>query len=216
MKQGVRLLLIAAALLPLTVSCVRYGGPSNLRRDLSREAGVKLDAHFAITVTRSGVALARMFTDEEEVPLKGVRRVEVGVYEVKGLRRGVDSRQKLSMTSFPELTPVVRVHEDDEDVFVLVQEDEQQEIRQLVVVVAEDDEWVLVRVRGKLQHTVEQAMAMALDKAGDSDKYDSVLRAYHEAQAERERAAAEERADTAGPAAEVAFAGPVALEPPSD
>jgi hypothetical protein len=177
--------LLALALLPLAGACVRYGGPSNLRRDLSREAGVELDAHFAMTVTRSGVALARMFTDEEEVPLGGVRRVEIGVYEVKGLRRGVESTSPLEPRDLPGLTPVARVHEEDEDIFVLVGEDEAGEIRQLVVIVAEPEEWVLVRVRGKLRRTVEQALRLAFERTDRGDRYEPVLEAYRQGEAQR-------------------------------
>jgi hypothetical protein len=107
-----------------------------------------------------------------------VRRVEIGVYEVEGLRRGVDSRRPLALPDLPGLTPVVRVHEDGEDVFVLIDEDVKGEIHQLVVVVAEQDEWVLLRVRGQLRHTVEQALRMALEKSDHPERYASVLQAY--------------------------------------
>lgn len=182
MRTTARIAAATLILLPLAVGCIRYGGPSSLRRDLSREAGVELDAQFAITVTRSGVALARMFTKEEDVPLKGVRRVEVGVYEVEGLRRGVDERRPLELPALPGLEPVVRVHEDGEDVFVLFHVDEKEEIRQMVVIVAEEDEWVLVRIKGKLTRTVESAMKMAFDHADRPEKYDAAIEAYNEAQ----------------------------------
>jgi hypothetical protein len=178
-------LAILAALSALaSASCIRYGGPSSLKRDLSREAGVELDAGFAMTVTRSGIALARLFTDEDEVPLRGVRRVEVGVYEVKGLRPGVTAQSALTLPELPGLVPIVSVRDEDEQTFVLVQEDETHEIRQLVIIAAEDDEWVLVRIRGKLRKTIERSLQLALDKADHPEQYDDVLRAYHEREAE--------------------------------
>ena len=130
-----------------------------------------------------------MFTKEENVPLKGVRRVEVGIYEVKGLRRGVESRRPLELPDLPGLEPVVRVHEDGEDIFVLLHVDEDEEIRQMVVIVAEDDEWVLVRIKGKLRHTFESAMRMAFDHADRPEKYEAVMQAYNEAQEQRAEAA---------------------------
>lgn len=186
------LAIVAILAVSLSAACIRYGGPSSLRRDLSREAGVKLDAGFAMTVTRSGIALARLFTDEDEVPLRGVRRVEVGVYEVKGLRPGLTAPRPLALPELPGLEPIVRVREDDEQVFVLLREDEDEEIRQLVVIVAEDDEWVLVRIRGKLRHTIERALQLALEKADHPERYDAVLRAYRERQAGRGGAGAVE------------------------
>jgi len=180
------LALLVTMLLPLSTACIRWSGPSSLKRDLSREAGVTLDAEVAITVTRSGVALARLFTDGDEIPLKGVRRVEVGVYEVTGLRDGVDEPRRLELPDLPGLTPVVRVHDEGEDVFVLVHQDEDDEIRQMVVVVAEDDEWVLVRIKGKLTKSFEKAMQMAFANTDRPDKYEKVMAAYSEAKAEQE------------------------------
>ena len=189
-RKTTGLALLVTMLLPLSTACIRWSGPSNLRRDLSREAGVTLDAEVAITVTRSGVALARLFTDGDEIPLKGVRRVEVGVYEVTGLRDGVDEPRRLELPDLPGLTPVVRVHEEGEDVFVLVHQDEDDEIRQMVVVVAEDDEWVLVRIKGKLTKSFEKAMQMAFANTDRPDKYEKVMAAYSEAKAEQEIVAA--------------------------
>jgi hypothetical protein len=185
-RKTTGLWLLVAMSLAMSTACIRWSGPSSLRRDLSREAGVELDAEVAITVTRSGVALARLFTDGDEIPLKGVRRVEVGVYEVKGLREGVDEPRRLTLPDLPGLTPVVRVHEEGEDVFVLVQLDEDEEIRQMVVVVAEDDEWVLVRIKGKLTKSFEKAMQMAFANTDRPDKYEKVMTAYNETKAEQE------------------------------
>ena len=52
-------------------------------------------------------------------------------------------------------SPVVRVHEPGEDVMVLFKEKDDV-VRALLVVVAESDEWVLVRIRGKLDQVMEQ------------------------------------------------------------
>ncbi len=175
----------AGLLLLAQTACIRYGGPSDLRRDLSREAGVKLDCEFGVTVTRTGIALARLFTDDDEVPLKGVRRVEVGVYRVLGLRGGLDAPRRLELPELADLTPVVRLHEEGEDVFVLVRQDEDEQIRQMVVVAAENDEWVLVRIKGRLTRTFEQAMRMAFDEIDRPEKYEAAIAAYHAAEDER-------------------------------
>jgi hypothetical protein len=179
---------VFAVIVALTVSsgCVRFSGPNALKRELSYEAGVELDREFAITITRSGVSLARMFTKEEDVPLKGVRRVSVGVYEVRGLREGVEVERSIDVAALlPEMTQIVRVHEDGENVHLLVKHDDRERIRQLVVVVTEADEWVIVRIKGNLNQTVESAMRMAFDEADRPERYESVMTAYREAEAER-------------------------------
>ena len=123
------------------------------------------------------VMLVRWATSEEEIPLRGVRRIEVGVYQVQGLRRGVQERQRMDPPELPGWQNVARVREDNEEVFVLVREEEGQ-IRGLLVVVAEEDEWVLVRIRGKLQRTFESVMELAFDRAERPDLYEPVLAEY--------------------------------------
>ena len=57
----------------LGTGCVRLHGPEDIRRDLSRSAGVELHRETGITVTRSGVWLARKILkwthSDEEIPL---------------------------------------------------------------------------------------------------------------------------------------------------
>jgi hypothetical protein len=124
-----------------------------------------------ITVTRSGIWLARQFVDTEDVPLKGVRRVEVGVYDVRGMKRGIDSPRPLDISGFKGWKPFVQIRDAGEQVFVLTKIDEQQRIRGMLVVVAEDDEWVLVRIRGKLDEIFERTMEMAFSQAERPELY---------------------------------------------
>ena len=165
--------------LATATSCIRFHGPEDLRRDLSRSTGVKLDREMGVTLTRTAVMLARWVTDEEEIPLKGVRRVQVGVYEVQGLRRGVNARRPIEPPQLPGWQNVVRVQEEGEDIFVLLRE-EDDVIREMLVVVAEEDEWVLVRIRGKLNRTIESVMKLAFDRADRPELYDPVVAVYHE------------------------------------
>jgi hypothetical protein len=53
---------------------------------------------------------------------------------------------------------------------VLVRE-KKESVRAMLVVVAEPDEWVLVRVFGHLDDTLEQAMTMAFDEVERPDLY---------------------------------------------
>jgi len=165
------MLLLVPAL--MGVSCVLHG-PRDLRHELSHSAGVKLQQEFGITLGRMSMWLARTglrIAGEEEISLKGVRRFQVGVYQVTDLRRGRDERARLTLSDMPlGWEPIVRVHEDGEDVFVMTRlEDEK--IRGMLVVVAEDDEWVLVRIRGNLDHVIESAMRMAFEESDRPDLY---------------------------------------------
>jgi hypothetical protein len=154
----------------LGVSCVRFVGPDDIRHDLSIQAGVNLKQETGFTFTRSAVWLARKFVKEEEFTLEGVRRVEIGVYEVKGLKKGQEAPSPLDMTKLEGWEPIVRVHEPGEDVMVLFKEKDDV-VRALLIVVAESDEWVLVRIRGKLDQVLEQAIEMAFEDVDRSDLY---------------------------------------------
>jgi len=156
------------------VSCVRLHGPEDIRRELSRSAGVELDREMGLTLTRSGMWLARMglrMSDEDEISLRGVRRMQVGIYEVRGPRRGHERIRNIDFELLEGWTPVVRLSGDGEDVLVLTRE-ESGTIRGLLVVVAESDEWVLVRMKGKLDRMLEDAMRMAFDEVDRPDLYD--------------------------------------------
>jgi hypothetical protein len=164
-------------------SCIGFHGPEDLRRDLVQATGVEVERESAVSVGRMGVLLVRWFTPEDEIPLRGVRRVQVGVYEVadrgaRGYGNGTVDRLEL-----PGWEPVVRVQEDDEDVFVLIRQKEGS-IRGMLVVIMEQDEWVLVRVKGKLQHVVEEAMRMAFDEAEHPELYEPAAAEYRAASAE--------------------------------
>jgi len=164
------------------VSCIWLHGPEDLRHDLADSAGVDLHRETGVTVGRLGLAIARMVTKEDEIPLKGVRKVEVGVYEVVGTRRGVPEPRPVQMPEMPGYEPVVHVHEEGEDVFVMIKIEEEQ-IRRMLVIVAEQDEWVLVRIRGKLNRILEQAMEMAFEQADKPELYEPALADYRARQA---------------------------------
>jgi hypothetical protein len=159
----------------LCVSCVRFVGPDDIRHDLSVQAGVNLKQETGFTFTRSAVWLARKFVKEDDFTLKGVRRVEIGVYEVKGLRKGQESPSPLDLTKLDGWVPIVRVHEPGEDVMVLFKEKDDV-VKALLVVVAESDEWVLVRIRGKLDQVMEQAIEMAFNDVDRPDLYAKIRR----------------------------------------
>ena len=111
----------ALLLIPVltSVACIRLHGPKDLRRELSESAGVRLEREVGFTVTRSGVWLARMglsMADETPVSLKGVKRVQVGIYKVDGLARGHDKQSPLEVANLlPGWEPAVAVRRVDDD-----------------------------------------------------------------------------------------------------
>src|SRR5262245_32661726 len=169
--------LLERALLGLVVlssaSCIGFHGPNGIRRELVEATGARLDQESGLTVGRTGLWLARCFTDDDEVPLAGVRRVEMGVYNVEGGHAG-------PLADPPRLAgweTVVELHEEDGDTFVLVQQDERR-VRGLLVIVAEEDEWVLVRLSGRLEHLLEDAMRLGFDRAERKDLAEPAIAEY--------------------------------------
>lgn len=163
------------ALIPslIAVSCVRIHGPEDVRRDLGRSAGVKLHREFGLTLTRSGMWIARKglkMADEEQISLRGVRRMEVGIYEVRGRRGDANGLRDADLAALEDWTPIVRTRDPDELVLVLTREQDGR-VCGLLVVVADDDEWVLVRMRGKLDRMFEDAVRMAFDEADRPELY---------------------------------------------
>ena len=176
--RSLRLTLIVACV-ATCASCISFRGPEDLRRDLARSAGVEPDRETGITIGRLGMIIARMATDDDDISLRGVRKVEVGVYEVVGDRRGTGERRPLEL---PGWETVVRVRDEGDDVFVLIEPREGQ-IRRLLVIVADEDEWVLVRVRGRLNGFLEHAMRMAFHEADRPELYAPAMADYRSRQA---------------------------------
>ncbi len=177
-RPGLVVASLALAAVTLT-GCIRPGGPEGLRRQLVRGTDVQLDREFGITMTRTALMLARwgvkIAGKSDEIPLKGIRRVEVGVYEV------VDGESMPSEPRLPEFSTAVRVREQDERVFLMIREREDGRIREALVVVVEADEWVLVRIKGKLDKVMDQAIRMAMSEADHDDLAERTVTAYHDA-----------------------------------
>jgi hypothetical protein len=169
------------ALLPLVptlvmTGCVTLHGPEEIRRDLSKQTGVKLDHEFSITVNRGGMWLARQglkWSGEDEISLKGINLVDVGIYEPNGLRRGFEAPRSIHPDYFDGYEALVRVQEqeDGENVLVMTRE-KNEKIKGLIVVVTEPEEWVIVRVKGNLNQILEQALAEAFDEIERPDLYE--------------------------------------------
>jgi hypothetical protein len=189
---------------------VTLHGPEEIRRDLSKETGVKLDHEFSITVNRGGMWLARQglkWSGEDEISLKGINLVDVGIYEPAGLRKGFEAPRAVHPDYFEGYEALVRVQEleDGENVLVMTRE-KSEKIKGLIVVVTEPEEWVIVRVKGNLNQILEQALAEAFDEIERPDLYQKTreergLDEPTEADADAELAVIDEE-NTAEPATE--------------
>ena len=176
MRKPIILLAVTLLVGATSLGCVRLHGPENLRRDLAGAAGVKLDREMGVTVTRSGVWLARKimrWAGEEEIPLRGVRKVQVGIYSVEGLRRGVDEPGAIRPDLLPGWMTLARVRKDGEQVLVMTREGKRG-IDRLVAIVAEEDQWVVVRLHGRLDSVLEQALEYAFDEIDRPDLHERV------------------------------------------
>jgi hypothetical protein len=81
-------LALSLALLQLVVgaACV-LRGPSGVRREVVQQTGVELDRELGLTLGRMTLAVARAVVkteDEDELPLREISKVQVGVYRVVG------------------------------------------------------------------------------------------------------------------------------------
>lgn len=159
-----------------------YNGPGDIRRDIQSVTGKEYDRTFALTVGRTGMVLARWAVrkwDEDDIPISGIRKVEIGIYEVRdrSLRHATES--SISSSQWPTWSPMVEMHGDGgENVLVLSEAKRDGSIKRLLIVVDEEDELMIVRLTGRLDDFMEQAMAYAFDQADRPDLTDPVLEEY--------------------------------------
>lgn len=176
--------LVAVSLVPalLTACIIPFNGPGDIRRDIEAQTGRRYDRSFGLTVGRSGMALARWavrHSGEDAIPLKGIKKVEIGIYEVKN---GPSSPAALTPGDWPEWSPLVEIAaQDDGSVLVLSKEGKDEgSIRRLLFVVEDEEELVLVRLSGKLDTFIEEAITYALEEAERPELVEPVISDYRE------------------------------------
>ena len=159
MFRRLSLLLVAVLLLLTATACVGFVGPRRLSHDLADELDWKLDREMGLTVRRSGLWIARavMSGDDEEseeisAMLKGVRRVQVGVYEVEPRKNGTQDAT-LCNHPFEGWTQMVRVCDEDEQVVLLTPDPD--DMREMIVLTRDENELVVVYLKGNLEKAFE-------------------------------------------------------------
>jgi len=167
------------------LACIGFRGPADVKRDLERRTNSDLDREFAITLGPATMAFARWAVGSSEdgdgIPIRGVRKVQVGVY-VRDDRDGrVRLDRHLEARDFPDFEPMVEVRDRDERVLVMAAS-RGDRLRKMVVVVDDLDEVVIVRLSGDLDTIVEEAIRMALDEADRDDLADETVDAWRHEQ----------------------------------
>jgi hypothetical protein len=158
-------------------SCV-LRGPAGVRREIAAATGAEYEREFGLTLGRTSLALARwgLRTAEKHDPegspdihLAGVRKVQIGVYEVEpGTWR--DDHEPFDPAALGSWEPIVRVQSAGEDVHVLLRTREGR-VREMLVVVSEADELVIIRMKGRLERMLHEALRYGLEEAGRDELY---------------------------------------------
>jgi hypothetical protein len=174
------------AVCALGVGCIGFRGPADVKRGVERRTASDLDREFAITVGPASMAFvrwaARVADEDDAAPLKGIRKVQVGVYSRDRDGEGVVLTRHLEPRDFPRYDPMVQVREQDERVLVLA-ESHRDGIRRMLVVVDDLDEVVIVRMSGDLERVIEEAIRVGLDGADREDLADPTIEALREERA---------------------------------
>jgi hypothetical protein len=180
MRCGKCLLAAGLAVLIATTGCV-LRGPRDVPREISRATGAQLEREFEITLGRVGMALSRwgmrIADVDDDFSPKGIRKIEVGIYQVTD--QGSGDLTAFRNNNLASWEPVVAVREEDEDVLVMLRE-KKGEVRGMLVVVSEPEELVVVRMRGRLDNFLEDAMELGFRQAGHHDLYAVAVDEMHD------------------------------------
>jgi hypothetical protein len=170
------IVLLVLTLLATSVGCF-LRGPGDVKREVQARTELDLNRQFGIRAGRFTLFLARtglkIAGEADEIPLQGVRRVEVGVYEVRRpdvYLASARPKATLCQASFDDWDLVVRVCSPDEHVLMFTKTKDDS-IRGVIVVVQDREDVVIVRARGKLERALEGVMQL-IDEDGDGSIFD--------------------------------------------
>jgi hypothetical protein len=168
MKTPPRCLLLVLAIVLVTSGGCWFGtgSTSDVRYEFSRQTGVELEPEFGVKLGRVATRFGRIFArdaDSDVPKLKGVNRVEMGVYTVTSVK-GV--RGDLRDIELPGYVPLVRVREDGEEILVLVKPEEEK-VPAMLVLIPENEELVVVRLKGKLHKFLKENLDEVFEGIAD-------------------------------------------------
>ncbi len=177
------------ALVLTTGGCIMpFNGPNGVRRDIEEATGREYGKSFALTVGRSGMALTRWIVkkaEEEPLPFEGLKKVEIGIYEVRDEPSEGTAGPNITTMKLTDWSPLVEIHGDSgETVLILSEAGRDESIRRLLLVIEDEDQLVIVRLKGRLDEIIEEAMKYALEQANRPDLVDPSLEEYRRGDAE--------------------------------
>jgi hypothetical protein len=159
---------VLGAVVGLTGCIIPFNGPGDIKRDIKSITGDDYNRTFGLTVGRSGMAFARWVvrrSGEEDIPIKGIHKVEIGIYEIREHTDRAEPAASLLAGHWPDWSPMVEMHEEGgSDVLILTQS-QQGRLKRMLFVVEEEEELVIVRLTGKLDSLLEEAIAFALEES---------------------------------------------------
>ena len=161
MKQLSGSLAVVAIALISTGCWFGTGSTSDIRYEVTDQTGVDLEPDFGIKLGRLTTAMAKPFARKaagESIPLKGIAKIEVGIYNVVDSRDPVESG--MADLEFAGWEPIVRIRDGDERIQILCRT-EGERIRAMLVVVLDGDELVVVRLKGNLHKFLPGALEYA-------------------------------------------------------
>jgi hypothetical protein len=161
MKHCCAALAVAAIALTSTGCWFGTGSTSDIRYEVTDQTGIVLEPEFGIKLGRLTTAMAKPFARKasgESVPLKGIAKIEVGIYNVVDAYDPVESG--MADLDFPGWEPIARIRDGDERIQVLCKI-EGERIRAMMVLVLDGDELVVVRLKGNLHKFLPAALEHA-------------------------------------------------------
>ena len=167
-----RVFLAIGLSLPLFSTACILRGPSGIRRDVAHATGAKYDRKLGLTLGRFSLGLVRwgmkddLAEGDQTLSLEGIRKVQIGVYEVE---EGTwNPGRRFDPASLGSWEPVVAIHDAGDDVHVLYR-DRDGRTTDMLIVVSDSEDLVIVRVKGDLDRFLETAVRYSLQQAGRPD-----------------------------------------------
>ena len=169
----IRALGFSAALAAASPGCMWAPELAGIRRDLERQMpGASFEKNVELSFGPVTLGIVRFIAavipgaGEARPWLKGISRVEIGVYDARADSvSGVRTPRRLQALIDAGWETAVRVHDDDEAVWVLYRP-EGEDVREMFIVVLDRDELVLVKARGHLDRLVAAALEEAHERRG--------------------------------------------------
>lgn len=160
--------------LPLSNGCMWAPELTAVKRDLARQlpdVGFRKNLTLSFGPLTMGLArgVTGLIPEAAEVRnyLRDVSKVQVAIYEIEGTPRGtaVETPARLQELLDEGWEMAVRVREEHELVWLLYRIDDES-VREMIVVVMGDEELVLVRVKGRLERLLAEALQDSRDEDG--------------------------------------------------